>query len=252
MRHDDAPRRKTSPGRASEDHLLVELADAPAPARLRRREIDAVEPAIGDGPAVDDGDALGALARLERALVAIPGEARAQLGELVRRVAPREHVEHALERRARQLGEGRGPAHEIEERVHRDLGVADDGHDLLREDVERVPRVERLLDCALGHARGDGRRGEEIAAVLGEDHAARDRAHRVPGAPDALEPRGDRGRRLDLHDEIDGADVEPELERRGGDDGRELAFLEAILDLQPPLARHRSVVSERQPRPRSR
>src|SRR6185312_5087695 len=86
--------------------------------------------------------------------------------------------------------------------------------------------------------------GEEVAAELGEDHAARDGADLVAGAADALEAGGDGGGRLDLHDQIDRADVEPELQRRGGDDGGERAGLEAILDGEAGLAGDGAVVGE--------
>ena len=61
-------------------------------------------------------------------------------------------------------------------------------------------------------------------------------------AADALHPRRHRGRRLDLHDEIDGAHVDPELEGRGGDDRRQAPRLERILDGDALLARDRAVV----------
>ena len=44
---------------------------------------------------------------------AVPDEPRPQLGELVGRVAAGQHVEHGLERRARQPGERRRAAHEL-------------------------------------------------------------------------------------------------------------------------------------------
>ena len=40
----------------------------------------------------------------------------------------------------------------------------------------------------------------------------------MPAAADALQAAGDRRRRFDLDDEIDGAHVDAELERRGGDE----------------------------------
>ena len=46
---------------------------------------------------------------------------------------------------------------------------------------------------------------------------------RVAGSSDALHAAGDRRRRLDLDDEIDGPHVDAELERRRGDERRDLA-----------------------------
>ena len=67
----------------------------------------------------------------------------------------------------------------------------------------------------------------------------------VPGAADALQAACDRLRRLDLDDEVDRAHVDPELERRGGDEARDLALLEQLLDLDPLLAREGAVVGAR-------
>jgi len=64
-------------------------------------------------------------------------------------------------------------------------------------------------------------------------------------APDPLQARRDRRRRLDLHHQIDGPHVDPELERGGGDDGGQGAALEPVLHLLPLVARHRAVVGER-------
>ena len=73
-----------------------------------------------------------------------------------------------------------------------------------------------------------------------------DRARLVAGAADALQAAGDRRRRLDLHDEIDGAHVDAELERRGGDERLDAAGLEQILDLAARLARQRAVMRAHQ------
>ena len=102
----DAPRRGAEGERladlALEDHLLVELADADRP--IGAREEDTVETAIGNRAGVGDRDPLGAFAAGDRAVHAIPGDARPQLREFVGRVASRQHVEDAFEHPA---GSGR-------------------------------------------------------------------------------------------------------------------------------------------------
>ena len=96
--------------------------------------------------------------------------------------------------------------------------------ELLGEDVERVARQRRLLDRAVVHALDDDGGLEEVAAVLGEDHALARLADLVPGAADALEAARDGGGALDLDHEVDGAHVDAELEaatsRRGRGGGR--------------------------------
>ena len=88
----------------------------------------------------------------------------------------------------------------------------------------------------------DGGAGQQVAAVLREDDAARDRLHLVAGPADALHAARHRGRRLDLDHEVDRAHVDPQLERRGGDHRGQPARLERVLDLHALLAGDRAVV----------
>ncbi len=71
-------------------------------------------------------------------------------------------------------------------------------------------------------------------------------ADAVPGAADALQPGGDGERRAHLHDQVDGAHVDAELQRGGGDDRRQPALLEHLLDHRALLARDRPVVGAHQ------
>ena len=132
------------------------------------------------------------------------------------------------------------------ELVDRDLLVGADRDDLLREDVERVPRDARLLDLARAHRPRDDGGLEEVGAELREDAALRDRVQLVPGAADPLQATRHRLRALDLDHEVDGAHVDAELERRGRDEAGDLAGLEQLLDDDPLLARERAVVRARE------
>ena len=120
-----------------------------------------------------------------------------------------------------------------------------DGDDLLGEHVERIARVIGLLDVAGLDAGGGSGAREQILLVLRDEHARRDAADMVARATDALDARRDGRRRLDLDDLIDGAHVDAELERRGRDDGRELARFQALLDRAPAVLRDGAVVRER-------
>ena len=122
------------------------------------------------------------------------------------------------------------------------VSIDDHRDDLLRDDVERVARIARRLDGAVVHRLRDGGARHEIAAELREDHAFADRVDLMAAASDALQPAGDRRRRLDLHDEIDGAHVDAELERRGGDERAQRAGLQQVFDFDPLRARDRSVM----------
>ena len=219
-------------------HLLVELAHAAAAVDQE----DAVEAAVGDRPGVRDRDPLRALAGAQHPGRALPHDARAQLGELVRGVAAGEQVEHVLELLARELAVGVRAPHERVQLI--DLQLLDRGHgdDLLAQHVERDARHARVLDLALEHAAGDRGRLHELAAEARVDAPARRRADGVAGAADALQAARHRARRRDLHHEVDGAHVDAELERRGGDDAGQRPGLERLLDLGAGLARERAVV----------
>ena len=220
------------------DHLLVELADA-APVR----EVHAVEAAVRDRAGVRDRELERAPPGADRVLDAIPDDARPQLGELLRGIAAVEHVEHAVEQLARELAERVGAPDRLVKGGHLEL-VARGGHrdDLLCQHVERVARHDGRLDVAVAHAPRDHRALEQVRAELGEDASARDLAHAVARAADALEPRGDGLGRLDLDHEVDRAHVDAELERRGGDEAGQLARLQEVLDHEPLLASQRAVV----------
>jgi hypothetical protein len=105
-----------------------------------------------------------------------------------------------------------------------------DGDQLLGEDIEGVPRVAGGLYMSLVHGAGDGGAGDKVGAVLGEEDAFADGVHMVPGAADALHSAGDRGRSLNLDDEIDGSHVDAQLQGGGGAEGFDLAGLELLLD----------------------
>ncbi len=223
------------------DHLLVELADPPAGA-LAGGEEHGVQPAVGDGAARGDGEPLRTSAAGEGVGQPVPGDAGPELGELVAGVAAGEHVEHRLEHRPGERGVGGRAAGQGEHVVDGPLVEGAHRHHLLGEHVERgVGQVQRL-DLAGEHALDDHRGLHEVAAELGEEHPAAHRTDLVAGAAHALQPGRDRGRRLDLHDEVDRAHVDAELEAARGDDGREPPRLQVLLDGRALLLAHRPVV----------
>ena len=150
--------------------------------------------------------------RGEPVVDSIPRQSRPQVGEVVRRISTRQHVENALENVAAQIGERRGPPEQGIEVVDIPVVHGDRGHDLLRQDVERVARVSAGFDPRLVHRAGDGGARDEIASKFRDDDPAAGSADRVSGATDALHAAGDRRWRLDLYDQVDGSHVDAELE----------------------------------------
>ena len=148
----------------------------------------------------------------------------------------------------RRLRSANGAARRTSAKSSSTFHVSSAGHrdDLLRQHVERIARIARGLDLALVHRARDGGAGHQIAAELRKDDAFADGARLMAGAADALQAAGDRRRRLDLHDQIDGAHVDAELERRGGDERLDAPGLEQVFDLAARLARQRAVVRAHQ------
>ena len=168
---------------------------------------------------------------------------RAQLGELVGGVAAGEQVERrVVGRRGAASANGALRRTSVEQLVDVPRVERGRGDDLLGEDVERVGGHASDSIGAGAHPL-DGDRGlGEVAAVLGEQHAARDLADLVAGAADPLQAAGDLRRRLDLDDQVDRAHVDAELEAAGGDDAGQPAALEVVLDERPLLLGDRAVV----------
>ena len=73
------------------------------------------------------------------------------------------------------------------------------------------------IEVAAPDAAHERRALDQLIARQREQPALRRAAEVVARAADALEQRRDRARRAELHDEIDRADVDAELERRGRD-----------------------------------
>ena len=237
-----------APGRGTEqeglahpglvDHLLVELAD---PCAVGQE--DAVQAAVGDGAARGHRQALRTGAAPHGAREAVPHDPGAQLGELLGRVPPGEQVEGVLEQpratapsSCRHCGTGRTARRPATRRGHRRRRSAAPA---------RRGGWRGTLVCSMqpvAHALHDDGRLEQVGAVLGEDAAAAGCAHLVTGAADALQARGHRTGRLDLHDQVDRAHVDAQLERAGRHQAPEVAALELVLDQEPAFARQRPVV----------
>ena len=239
----DAPGRRAELERIADaglvDELLVELSES-----CLVGEVDGVEAAVGDRAAGDRGDQARSAHRRERVRGAVPRDAGVELRGDVARVLAGEHGERLVEGRAGESVVRVCQAHEVEQlrrgplrRVRRDTG-----DDELGEDVERIVDDACGLDVALAHGADDGELLERVVAEGRDEDAAARRGERVTGAADALERRGDALRALELEHDVDGADVDPELERARCDERAQLTRLEALLEHEAPLAREGAVV----------
>ena len=176
----------------------------------------------------------------------VPREPRPELGELVRGVPAREHVEHAVEDLAVESGKRGGAANGVEQLRHVPVVHGDHRRHLLRQHVEWTARIPDRLHLAAAHRACGGGRRQQIRAEFRKDDALADGAHVMTAPSDSLQPAGDRRRRFDLHDEVDRAHVDAELEGRGRNECRQPPFLERLLDLEALGMGNRSVVRARQ------
>ena len=221
------------------DHLLVQLADAPAVG-----QVHAVQAAVGDRAGVGDRQLERALARPDRVLHAVPDDARPQLGELLGRVAAVEHVEHVVEQLARELGERVGAPHQLVQRRHAPARRR-------RRSSRRSAGRARRAGCAgPPSARSSPSRmrwattahSSRSARNLGKMRPFETSPTPCPARPIRCSPARDRLGRLHLDHEVHRAHVDAELERRGGHEAGQLARLQQVLHDQPLLARERAVV----------
>ena len=238
IRQVDAPSTNVSPGR-----LSYTISSSSSPTRVPSGRNTPNRPRSGIVPPLRDRQPLRSVAGADRVVDAVPHDPRPQLGELLARVATGEQVEHVAEQLVGQFGKVGAPAHRGGQRRPPALaGGGDVGDDLLGQHVERVAQIARVLDLAVDHPPGHHRRLDEVAAMLGKDRAFAGLADRVAGPADPLQPTAHGTGRLDLDHEVDRAHVDPEFERRRGDDRPQLATLELIFDHHPLLAGERAVV----------
>ena len=263
LAHPERDRRRRGAGVAHADHAHLDLADLPR-MRAEQEDVarhrldgpvfvdgadervvgfgdDAIVAGLGDGPARRDRGEARALApaqlAVDRVVVHVRAACAAPGGDAVA-----DEVDHLVELVARHLGVGRGAPEEREEIVGAPLLRAHLGHDLLRGDVEReVGELDGVE--APGANRGEERGAldqlvarERVQPPLGGAGAA------VVGTAHPLQERGDAARRADLAHQLDRADVDAELQRRGGDQRPQVAGAQAGLHPVAAFLRQAAVV----------
>ena len=204
-------------------------------------EDDGDDGGVGDGAAVRDGDGARAAACLQAAVDAVAEDVGA-VAATRGLDAVREQAEEFFEGLARQIAIGMRAGDEREEVVLLPgLGGAGGDH-LLHEDIERLRWDLELVERTGAQAAHDRGELHEVVAGGGEEARLGNGAAPMAGAAGALQCGREGARRVDLADEIDGADVDAELERSGGDEQLDLAGLEFALGFETQLARERAVV----------
>ena len=178
----------------------------------------------------------GTLARLDGVAHPVVGEARLEIPNPGTGISSGEHFDHQVELLARQLGVGRRPGEHVVELVGLPFLVGRAGDQGLGEDVERISKRPQGLDVTIPHGPGDDRRLQEVLCEGWKQRAPAGVADPVAGPSHPLQGGGDGRWRLDEHHLVEVADVDAHFQRVGGDDGLQLAVLQAGLDLRSDLA----------------
>ena len=157
-----------------------------------------------------------------------------------------QHVDHGVEIAARQIGVAIGAANEREQIVFLPVLGGGHGDDLLAHHVQRRRRDQQAIELTLQDRAYQRGAFDQLVARRREDPPLRlGRVLDLMSRPaDALQRNGDRSWRSDLADEIHGADVDAELERRGGDNRLQLSGFELLFGGQPQLAGQAAVMGE--------
>jgi hypothetical protein len=146
-----------------------------------------------------------------------------------------EHQEHCIEGLSREMPIGIGAPQELKQPLLIPFQGGDFRCDLLREHIERIGRNVQAVKLAATHRIQQCCAFDEIIARQRKEPALRRATHRMARAADALQEGVDGARRAQLAHQIDIADVNSELKRRGGDERFLFPPLQALLRIQTPL-----------------
>jgi hypothetical protein len=196
---------------------------------------------LGDGAAGGERRHAGALALAQQVVHRVAVHVAGTLA-LARGEALGHHAHHFHEAGMRQARIGPGAAHQREELVLVPFAAGRLGHDLLGQHVERRGQHAQRVELAAADAVEQRGAFDQFVARLREQPRLRHPAHRVARAAGPLQKGGDGAGRADLADQVDVADVQPQLQRGGGHQHLQLAALQALLGIEPRLFRQAAVV----------
>ena len=154
--------------------------------------------------------------------VLVQADAGIALVVLQRIAAGGDEIDDPIECRPIEIGIGRGRSHFLEQRIGMKRRAAGAAQHMLRQHVERaIDQRRRVLGAEIV---GVERRPafQHLEAIGRDQDRLRRLVHAVIGAADALRQPARTLRRADMHDQVDVAPVDAEIERRGGDDGAQL------------------------------
>ena len=157
--------------------------------------------------------------------------------------APRDQVDHLVERLPGQVGVRGGPPHQVEEGVDLPLpGRRHLGHQLLGQDVERCHRRLQHVEVSGPDPGQEGGALDQLVAGQRVEPSGRGALQLVVGPSHPLEEGADGPGRADLADQLDRSDVDAQLEGGGGHQGPQVAGPQPLLDDAATGGRQAAVV----------
>ena len=209
--------------------LAEPLAPPPEADRHRHRLHDGprIQPVLGGKARVGQAPLAGLV--LGQPLVAIIG---------TQAVAPGgDKTEHFVEASAGEAGIGRGAADFGIKRVGEERRRGSDAEDMLGQDIEAAGTKDIGIEFARQHGIASGERFEIFEAIARHDQCVAGFVHTVVGAAGALKQARRSLGGAHLHDEIDIAPIDAEIEAGGGDDGAQAAGRHGVFGLAPGFGR---------------
>ena len=224
-------------GVALDGEVLVERADL----QIVGLEQHAIVGDVGDGAARGERRQPGGSAREQASLhfVAVDerGAPAAACGE-----AAGQHADDRVEVGAREVAVRPGATDQREQIVLAPLVAGGLGDQLLRQHVERRVVGDQAIQLAVADGTEQRHALDQVVARHRQQAALGRAGDRVAGAADALQERRNAMRRADLAHQVDVADVDAELERRGRDERLQLAALQPLLGVEAALLRQAAVM----------
>ncbi len=196
---------------------------------------------VGNRPAGGQRRHSGAAPAAQDSVDGVTMDERA-VSALARREAFRQHPHNRVEFPAHQLAERPGAPQAVEELGFRPVARGGLGDDLLRQHVERPLGNRQPVELAATDAVEQRRALDEIVPRQREQTPLGRSVDGVAGTAGPLQKRRDRPGRAELADQLDLADVDPELERCGRHHGFEFAPLQPLLGGKPAFLGHAAVM----------
>ena len=206
------------PGRALDGEVLVQRADE----GLRGLHDHVVIELVRDRPARHEGVDPRPPAALDRPVHQVPLDVGV-LASPARRIALGQHGHDAVEFLSVKVPVRVGPADQVVQVVLLEIAIAHLGDDLLGQHVQRLFGDDDPVEFAPPHRIHDRRGLHQFVPRQGKKPALRRARDRVSRPAHALDQRGDGLGRADLADEVDGADVDPQLQGGRGHEGLQRA-----------------------------